>query len=222
MTTAAQLITRVRSRLDEDTAKFWTDAQLLAWLNEGLRDAGRYTRHIRDTKTFTCTALVSEYTLASDIIEIDNVYYLPGDGRQIPLSGQSFDNMDNVWGSWQNQQIGEPRAFTLWGTPPALKMKLYPTPEAAGTVSMLVVRMPTEAANTGATVDFPPAWEDVLEDYMEMAALRKSRDPRWQEAFQMYTTKRDNLDTSSDYTNNPDTFVWDGYAGLLPRWLVEG
>jgi hypothetical protein len=221
MTTGYDLITRVRSRLDEAVGKFWSDNELLVWLNEALRDAGRYTRHIRDRKTITASAGVSEYTVSSDVIEIEHVYFLPGDGRQIPLTGQSYDTMDQVWGSWQNSQVGDPAAFSLWGTPPSLKLKLYPTPVSAGVVSMLVIRMPTELSIIAETVDFPPAWQDVLVDYMEMAALRKARDQRWQEAFQMYTQKRDMLDVNADYTNDPNTFIFDGHAGILPRWLVQ-
>lgn len=219
---ASDIISRVRSRLDETTARFWSDPELLAWLNEALRDAGRYTKHIRDRKEIEVTANMSEYTVPDDVIEIEHVYFLPGDGRQVPMTGQSYDNMDQVWGSWQNLRVGEPRAFALWGTPPSLKIKVYPTPVSAGRISMLVVRMPAELTTTSGTVDFPPAWDDVLEDYIEMAALRKARDPRWQEAFQMYTQKRDMLDVNADYGNDPETFVFDGYAGILPRWLVQG
>lgn len=221
MTTANELITRVRSRLDETTPAFWTDANLIVWLNEGLRDAGRYTRHIRDTKTINVTAGVSEYTVQADVIEIENAFYLPGDGRQISLTGQSRDTVAS-WGSWQNIG-GEPAAFSLWGTPPLLKIKLYPTPEVSrtGGLSLLVTRLPAVVTTGADVVDFPPGWEDVIEDYMEMAALRKARDQRWQEAFQMYTSKRDNLDVNGHYGNDPETFVYDGYAGVMPRWLVE-
>lgn len=222
MTTAAQIITRVRYRLAETTAKFWSDPELLAWLNEALRDAGRFTRHIRDTKTVSVTGSIAEYTLSSDVIEVDEVYYLPGDGRSIPLTGQSYDNLNAQWGQWQNSYVGEPRVYALWGTPPTLKIKLYPTPEASASLSLLVVRMPAQCASTSATVDFPPQWEDLLEDYMEMAALRKARDSRWQEAFQMYTAKRDNLHINGAYSYDPDTFVFDGAAGVLPAWLVYG
>jgi hypothetical protein len=185
-----------------------------------MRDAGRYTKHIQDKVTASVAINTAEITLASNIIEVDLVYWLPGDGRQIPLSGQSYDQMDNVWGSWQNLQSGTPGAYSLWGVPPNLKMKLFPTPDAAGTVSMLVVRMPADAANTSATIDWPPAWEDLLEDYVEMAALRRARDQRWQEAFAAYTGKRDNLDLSA-YDRMTDQFTFDGYAGMMPRWLVD-
>jgi hypothetical protein len=224
MTLASALIARVRIRLDEPTAKFWTDPELINYMNEGMRDAGRYTRHIRDKATaISMVSGTAEYTVASNIIEIEKAYYLPGDGRQIPLTGQSYDNMDSVWGSHQNLQTGQPVAFAVWGTPPTLKIKLFPAPDSSSaTLSLLVTRLPTAVTAVGDTVDWPPAWEDVIEDYMEMAALRKARDPRWQEAFNFYTAKRDNLDVNGDYTNDPDTWVFDGYAGILPRWLVEG
>lgn len=221
MTTALILVNRVRVRLDEPTAAFWTDLELLGWLNEGLRDAGRYTRHIRDTRTINVTAGISEYTVPADVIEIENAFYLPGGGRQIPLSGHSRDTVSS-WGSWQNIG-GEPAAYSLWGTPPLLQIKLYPTPERTivGGLSLLVTRLPAVAVNFASVVDFPPGWVDLIEDYMEMAALRKARDQRWQEAFSMYTEKRDNLDVNGHYGNDPETFVYDGYAGVMPRWLVE-
>jgi hypothetical protein len=219
-TTAAQLIARVRERLDEPSPKFWLDTAMLGWINEGLRDAGRFTRHIRDKRTVSTISGVSEYALPDDIIEVENVYWLPGDGREIPLSEQSYDGMNNVWGHWQNQRVGEPMTFSLSGTPPTLRAKLYPTPDAAGTLSMLVVRMPAPCATTASTLDWPPAWEDVIEDWVEMCALRKARDPRWQEAFSMYREKRDNLNTNGAYGAEPQHFVFDPHAGILPRWLV--
>lgn len=223
MTTASAIITRVRSRLDETAAKFWTDADLIGWLNEALRDCGRYTRHITDTALVNLTGGVSEYTLPANIIEVENAYYLPGDGRQIPMVGMSYDNMNNAWGSFNNNNQGEPQAYALWGVPPSLQIKLYPAPSSSltGGLSLLVTRMPNSVVVVSDTVDWPPAWEDVLDDYMEMSALRKARDGRWQEAYTMYTAKRDNLNINGHYGNDPQTFVYDGYAGMMPRWLVD-
>jgi hypothetical protein len=223
MTLASALITRLRSKLDDPSAAFFSDTDLLAWINEGMRDAGRRTRHIRDVKTVNVTGGVSEYTLTADVIEIEMVSYLPGDGRVIPLLGQSYEQMSNVWGSFQNQRVGEPQAFAPWGTPPNLKIKLYPSPEASSSpgLSLLVRRMPAVATTTASNLDWPEHWDDLIEDYAEMCALRKARDPRWQEAFAMYTSKRDNLDVNGQYESMPDTFIFDGRAGVYPRWLVE-
>jgi hypothetical protein len=220
MTTAQQLIDRVRVRLDETTPAFWTDAQLLGFLNEGLRDAGRVTRHIQDRVTLNWLGNTPEAVLPESIIEVELVYWLPGDGRQIELTGQSFDTMSQVWGQFQNQRVGEPVTYSLYGVPPQLRMKVYPTPQLAGQVSMFVRRMPAQCAALGDTVEWPPAWEDLIEDWVEMAALRRARDPRWQEAFAMYREKRDELDTNGSYDANPDHFVYDGIHGVLPRWLI--
>ena len=130
MTLASELITRVRSRLNETTATYWTDADLIIAMNEGMRDCARYTRHIRDTDSVSVTADTQEYTIASDVIEVDKVYWLPtGQDRQVPLTGMSYDTMDGVWGEWQNISEGDPRAYALWGVPPLLKIKLWPTPK---------------------------------------------------------------------------------------------
>ncbi len=226
--TVNEIITACRDRLDEATAAQWTDTQLKRWLNEALRDATRKTKHLSDTTTFNTTAGVAEYTVASNVIEIEQCYYAPGDGRQIPLIARSFEGMNNVWGQYQNQQSGDPYLWTTWGVPPTLKVRLFPVPSAsAKVVTLYVKRLPatiTEDASINNTaVDFPDAWCDILKDYVEAMALRKDRDPRWQEAWQVYAQNVDQLLTNSDYTNTPGEMIADPLVrgGMVPRWIAD-
>lgn len=223
--TPGDILTDVRNRLDEPTPAQWSDSQLLTWLNEGLRDAARHTRHLRDTRTISVVANALDIAVQTEVIEVERAYWITSDDRQIPLDAISRGVADDQWGEWQNSMVGVPHAFSLWGVPPELTMRLYPRPETAGTLSLLVVRMPTEVRTDGAdnatTLDWPPAWSDLLVDYVEMCALRKDRDPRWREAFEFYTAKRDGLDTNGSYSDMPEFFEFDARAGMVPRWITD-
>lgn len=227
MATFAQVIAQVRDALDETSPAQWQDVQLRRWINRGLVDIARVTRHIRDRATISTVSGTAEYTVAANVLEIESAYFLPGDGRYIPLTARQWEAMDAVWGTQQNQTGGYPELFTVWGYSPNLKLRLYPAPSTTGTnnVSLMVVRTPTLLSETGAqdstALDMPEAWTDALVHYCEYCALRKDRDPRWQEAYTLYQEVRDQLVVMGDYLNAPREIIMDPYAGPVDRWIAD-
>lgn len=226
--TVNNVLVGIRDRLDEATPAQWTDTMLKRWLNEGLRDLARRTKHLKDTKTFTTTAGTAEYTVAADVIEIEMAYYAPGDGRQVPLIPREFQGMNNVWGQYRDQTGGDPSMWTTWGTPPALKIRLYPPPPASSkVVTLYVSKLPAtvteDALSDDTVVGVPEAWVDLMKDYVEFCALRRDRDPRWQEAFTLYNSRVDDLVQNGDYTNVPREIIADPMVpgGVVPRWLAD-
>lgn len=73
MATAAALITDVRSRIVEDTADFFTDAEILRWLNQGYKNFIAKTEWASKIKAFAITANQFKYDLPSDLIKIEDV-----------------------------------------------------------------------------------------------------------------------------------------------------
>lgn len=223
-TTVSIAVTALRERLDETTAAQWTDVQLRRWLNEGIRDIARRTRHYVDKDTIAVTANDGEYTVAEDVLFIKHVYFQPtGDSRQIPLEPRAFEAMNQVWLDRQDQAAGYPMIFTTYGYAPTLVIKLYPVPSVAGTLTLHVARLPADLDVTAGTgnIDAPTGWLEVAYDYAEYMALRKDRDPRWQESFQLYESKVAGLIDMGEYLNAPGEFIPAG-AGILPAWLVNG
>lgn len=225
--TVNQMIDGIRSRLDEPAAAQWSNVELKRWINEGLRDLGRRTKHFRDTRTFTTVAGQAAYTLAGEILEVELVYFGTSDGRQIPLVARAFEGMNNVWGQHQGTG-GQPAMYTMWGVPPNLRMHLYPVPDQSSrVVTMYVVRLPNGILEIegpdGSPMDVPPAWVDLLKDYAEFCALRKDRKPYWQESFQLYNQRVDDLIVNSDYMDNPREMIADPLVagGVVPRWIAD-
>jgi len=222
-TTVADATTALRDLLDESVAAQWTDVQLRRWLNEGIRDIARRTRHYWDTDTIDVAADDGEYTVSDDVLHIKHVYFTPdGDAtRDIPLEPRAFEAMNQVWWDRQDQSSGYPVFFTTFGYAPTLTIKLFPVPSTDGTLTLHVCRLPAAldvAAGTG-NIDAPTGWLEMAYDYAEYKALRKDRDPRWQEAFQLYESKIQDIIDMGEYINAPGEFI-PTTMGMLPNWLV--
>lgn len=221
--TVATAVTTLRERLDETVAAQWTDVQLRRWLNEAIRDIARRTRHYRDTSTIPVVAATGEYTASEDILHIFFAYFQPtGSTQQIPLEPRAWEAMNNIWWNQQNQ-AGYPSLFTTYGYSPTLKVKLYPVPSVAGSLLLHVARLPAVLDVTAGSgnIDVATGWLEVAYDYAEYMALRKDRDPRWQESLQMYQEKVKGMIDMGDHLNAPGEFVQAG-SGMYPSWLVGG
>ncbi len=226
MTTAATVIAEVRDLLDEPTAAQWTDVMLRRWINEGLRDMGRATRHMKATVTLTVIGGQGTYAMPANTISIEHAWYhdVPGT-RHIPLQARHMENMDEVRGqNWDRE--GTPAYYTTQGFSPTLVVTVFPTPTVDDDeIVMIVSRLPATIATDGSddadALEIPTAWYDALADYCEFKALRRDRDPRWQEAFQMYSEKRDGLVNNNDYLAVNREMIADPRSGYLPAWLVE-
>ena len=223
--TCIELLSRIRDNLDEQTPGQWSQLQLRRFINDALDDLSRSTKHLKDAKTITTIAGTAEYSVTKDVLMIMHAYWVTTDGRYLPLVPVQYEGADQVWGQYQTQQSTEPFLFTTWGYSPNLKLRLYPVPSTSNTVSLRVVRLATHVDVNGldgdTTVDCPEAWIDALTYYAEFRALRKDRDPRWQEAYQLYTSIRDNL-ADEDYLNANREIVYDpATIGGVPRWIAD-
>ena len=74
-TTGAAIIVRVRSLLNESTASFWGDDELLQWINDGIIDIAAKTWCLGDQETVNLVNATLGYALSSDYISIVNVLY---------------------------------------------------------------------------------------------------------------------------------------------------
>lgn len=226
-TLISEVVAQVRDLLDETTPAQWLSTSIHRWINDGLLDMARVTRHIRDRALLSTVSGTAEYTVPENVLEIEHAYFLPGDGRYIPLVARQYEGLDAVWGHQQNQTGGDPAVYTLWGASPLLKLRLYPVPSvtASNNVALMVIRYPTLLTPTGSeavNIDWPDAWLEAIVQFVEYKALRKDRDPRWQEAYARYQEIRDQMVVMGDYLNTPRDIIIDPYAGRVPAWLAYG
>ena len=226
MATQSTYLTNIRAKLDEVTSGQWTDAEIRSWINEGARDVARRTETLQSTALINVDPNVQEYNLDGDYLRVHRVEWRPNSSSQVyPLEYRDFNSMDAVWWSSQTTSKGYPSFYTMWGYPPSLKIILYPTSSEAGKLKMFYYLTPTDLATdgtaAGSTVKVPSGYEDLVEAYAEMVALRKDRDPRWQEARTLYMDSLNGLiDRSRRWTDQGD-FIQVGNRHL-PGWLWGG
>lgn len=224
MATATTILAEVRAILDEDTAAQWSDVNLRRWINEANRDLARSTRHIKEQLSIDCVAGTASYSLAATTLAVEHAWLYDGD-RHYALEPQHMENMDAVRGrDWS--RAGNPMFYSTQGFAPSLTILVHPVPTSSDhDLIIYVSRLPVEIATDGTddtdVIEIPQAWYDAIADYVEFKALRRDRDPRWQEAFQMYTGKRDALINNPDYLPINRGMIADPVSGYLPEWLVE-
>lgn len=223
--TQGALITSIRDRLDETIPTFWSDAQICRWINEALLDVARRTETIQDRDDVSVSAGTREYSLPTDCLRVYRVEFrATGASEAYPLEFRQFNAMDAIWGTSQEITTGMPVLYTIWGYSPSNKIVLYPVPAVAGSIKVFNYRLPAELATNGSaastTVEIPNGWESLIVDYAEYSALRRDRDPRWQEAKQLYEQHLQELwELSRTWSDQGNVITPEAGIGI-PAWLV--
>ena len=199
--TLATARTNVRDMLDESSPQYWTDAQLNLWLNQGVMDIARRAMVLRQITTVAVTANTQNYAAPSDIYEIYRVEFIPSTGTfTYPLSFMGWQEADQAWGTYQSFPAAWPEIFTLWNnpgmaaaSPSTLTIRLFPVPAQAGVLNVLYYRQVVQAISDSDQLDTIPGWEDLAEEYCIFKAKRKAKEPDWQDAFNFYEQRLNDM-----------------------------
>ncbi len=228
MATQGEILTQTRDRLNEASARHWTDAQLYRWINEGAADVARRTECLLAKSTVNVSGGTRSYSLASlspQPLRMHRAEYSPGATSQFyPLEYRDYSLLDDVWGTSQAITSGTPAFWTAWGFHPSMTVYLYPTPAQSGVLTLYYYRLPTALATNGSatasTVEVPAGYDDLVADYAEMRALRNDSDPRWQDARATYEEKMNGLIAMT--TRPVDGMgLYVGSNGFVPGWLAN-
>ena len=227
---------RARRILDEPEPRFWNDTELTDWVNDGARDLARKAEDLLTFDTsITVTASVGIYVLPTQITRIHRVEFVPsGSNTQTyPVSASTQQEMDQIWGTYQQNPSSYPSYFVLLGYPGGtgitqFKIQLYPVPSQTGNLNLYYYTLPTrigdpiaDPTQLAVTLDLPEGWDDVVLMYVEWRALRKTRDPRWQEAYQLYGEQLDHLLNVTRHFHDQQQMMSSASRTMQPSWLTE-
>ncbi len=142
--TIATIETAVRSLINEKTAKFWTSAEVVIWIKEGLEDIVHETHCLRTWKTYTILANdifdERELRFPPDFIAIDEgkIYY--NDIVCYPTTQARISNYDNEWRS----RTGDPSEYYIRGDMYGFNRKI----SAGDTVKFYMIERAEEIAGS--------------------------------------------------------------------------
>ena len=111
-TAASTIIVNARYYLNESSASFWSDTELLVWVNQGTMDIVGRTRCLENSEAVSLLANTVEYSITGPYIDITTVLYNDYNGvkkglvRKNPQSiGHSRDLEPSWWYEW-NGKVG--------------------------------------------------------------------------------------------------------------------
>lgn len=141
------LIQIFRAEVDDAVTPYlWSDDELIEYANDAELEACRRSRLIVDSSTaaicqIAVVAGTATYALDPRVLFVRRAR-LTG---LLPLKRKNMQDMDIQYPGWEDAAAGTPSAFI-----PDFetgKIRLYPTPDAAATLNLMVVRDPLAEMN---------------------------------------------------------------------------
>ena len=163
--TAGQLVASIRPALGDGSAVVWTDAELLGYLNEAVRE---YSQHVRRQSEATMTAVPGQrrYALPGDLLAVISVEHPVGQrpGSYLHPLGRRNRRFENG----RLYDLIPRRDATV---PPVLLLSFDPEP---GTTLLVAYSRPHDAAlSADSAVTVPAEHHHVLLHYVLYAAARR-------------------------------------------------
>ncbi len=209
----------LRARLDETTARYWTDKELNRWINEGSQDIARRAECLPTAQQIAVAATVGTVTMPTDGFRLHRAEYSNDSGVTVyPLEFRDPNEMDEFW-IRRTQQNYRPSFLVPQGYPPNWTATIYPVPSSAGTLTVYYYRTAIAANNDTDDIDLPAGWEDLTILYASYVALRKDSNPGWKDAKDEYTEKLGALIDTTQRYHDQGGFIVSG-PSLQPGWLV--
>ncbi|MBW1983369.1 MAG: hypothetical protein JRI53_01510 [Deltaproteobacteria bacterium] len=165
-TLASAIIVNARAYLNEATATFWTDVEMLQWLNDGLVDLVGRSHCLEDTEDINLVANQVEYSITSTYLVVKAVRYV--DSNDIERGLKTGKPAEVGW--IENVQV--PVHWYDW----AGEIGVYPTLSSVTSekVTLYLVTRPTAIAS-GVAVPTPAIYDKALTLYIVAQAWAKDR-----------------------------------------------
>lgn len=161
----SEIRTRVRDILNESTATFWTDAELTAYINDGVRAIAEIGRCIQTINT-TAATVNGTRTVAFTGYSVEAVLYQPSSGTE-----KALVKTDELrFGRLQSNGT-YPQFFAETGQYVAIE----PIPDAAYNLDIYYYAAPTDMSGDADVPSVPLAYRQLIILYALYRAYMKER-----------------------------------------------
>lgn len=178
---AQELITSIRSELVEPVAGFWTDVELLSWINRAESDFVNRTR-ILDDRDYTSTiAGVTEYPLPSNCLSIRGVMFnraavgdTPDWVRLMPSNLEKTMQQTPNFPSLDTSTRTDPRAYMVWGR--TLILQPAPDVDKSDSIIMYYKAKPIPLAYVTDQINLDDSLQEAIIAYVLWKAWKKGNE----------------------------------------------
>lgn len=192
----SSVISRVRSSAGDTDALQFTDAQLLEWINDGIRECAIQNNLLQKRASSSSSVGTSEYPLPTDILKLYSVKY---DGSK--LQGLTLDEFDERYGRVDGGSNSSPACFYVWGG----VLNLYPVPSSQGSLVVEYIYSPTDLGpeDYDKELPLPVGYHSRIVDYCLAQVAQQDDDiNRYTAKMQEFTTGVSQLKDQPEYTED--------------------
>lgn len=178
--TTADLVTRLKDRFRDTTNYVVSDAQWLAYLNEGYQEINGRHRWPWTRSTVTIPTVVgqTDYLLdaSMDAEAVDAVYNLTNDELLVPEQGVSEYRVD-----YPSTYTGPPVQYRMFSTN---TIQIFPKPDAVYSLKVDITGSPLDLTSGGAVPQplWPNKYRRALIEYALARAYEDDGNADWAEA----------------------------------------
>lgn len=213
----------VRSHVDESLQAFWTETELDRWINEALRDISRRTETLQAVKLIRAETGVTQYDAPANMLRIYRVEYRQSASNIVPLEFRPLHDMDDVWYRSRSGG-GSPQWWSFWGFPSdqdRAQLYVYPSPSETVEegIAVFYYRLPNVLVSDTQIADISAGWEDLVPLYVEVLCLRKDKDRRWKDAYDLYEARIGDMIAMTRQPTDQMQYFSGGGGGGIPGWL---
>jgi hypothetical protein len=167
-TSAEDFISDVRSYLNDTTETFWSNDELLEWINDGLVDIAANSRAMQSFEDLATVQDQIEYTVTSDYIGIDGVLWTNSTSYKALERKDPFNPNDGIG---RVQDVGEPVFFAEYGGK-VLAWPVSDADDAGNTLRVFYTQRPDDVT-TADNLPTPAIYDKALKLYVVAQAMRK-------------------------------------------------
>lgn len=151
MTALSTIRADIRVRLIETSAEYYTDAELLTYINYACREFARKTEWVERVKAFPLVANQFDYTLPSDVLKVEGMWWQD----QYKIEPDDLEEFYHRVGAGHPASGTPPKAYRLF--PHGLTFRIHPRPSTASAASTLTGTHNTSVTtlNVTDTTNFP-------------------------------------------------------------------
>ena len=175
----ADILSKVRTELNETAAGLWTDAELEGWINDGQRDIAAKTLCIDNVAQATTTA--NSRVVPWSGTKVKYVEYIPSSGKPVALQKIQLKQIGRIPANSTTPQYWAP-----WASSVGQCIILDPKPGATTfTLNLYVADYPAyELSSASDTPLLPSEFHLLVVDYAVYVAFLKAR--KWSQANVLY------------------------------------
>lgn len=161
--TVQEIFTRVQRSFGDEAQAQITQADLVRWINDAMREIANNNNLLQVKATANTTNGVSAYALPVGIARLYSVKF-----RGLALEAISLAQADELIGSIdltvaQGFPVGTPSHYWIW----AGQINLYPAPDTTATTDLTLyyTRQATPVANLGDVPEVPEQYHNRIVEY---------------------------------------------------------